>query len=122
MKIGKIGIFDSGFGGLTILKGILKKLPQYDFIYLGDNARVPYGSRSPKTTYEFTKQAVNYLMKQNCILVILACNTASALALRKLQKEWLPKHYPKNKILGVIRPAVEAAAETICAPTNSNPR
>lgn len=106
-----IGIFDSGFGGLTILKGILKKLPQYDYVYLGDNARVPYGSRSPETTYEFTKQAVNYLMEHGCVLVILACNTASALALRKLQKEWLLKNSPKNRILGVIRPAVEKAGE-----------
>ena len=107
----KIGVFDSGFGGLTILKGILKKLPQYDYIYLGDNARVPYGSRSPETTYQFTKQAVEYLMKRRCILVILACNTASALALRKLQKEWLPRHFPKNRILGVIRPTAETAVD-----------
>lgn len=108
-----IGIFDSGFGGLTILKGILKKLPQYDYIYLGDNARVPYGSRSSEITYEFTKQAVNYLMKKDCVLIILACNTASALALRRLQREWLPKNFPKNRILGVIRPAVEKATEDL---------
>lgn len=118
----KIGIFDSGFGGLTILKGIIKKLPQYDYIYLGDNARVPYGSRSQKTTYEFTERAVNYLMKRGCALVIIACNTASALALRKLQKEWLPQNFPKNRVLGVIRPTAEAIIELTNADLQNNIR
>lgn len=106
-----IGVFDSGLGGLTILKGILKELPDYDYIYLGDNARVPYGGRSPDIIYEYTRQMVDYLFRQGCQLVILACNTASSVALRRLQKEYLPQNYPQRRILGVIRPAVEVAAE-----------
>lgn len=104
-----VGIFDSGFGGLNIMKGILEELPDYDYIYLGDTARVPYGNRSKEVIYEFTRQAVDFLFKNDCQLVVLACNTASADALRKLQQEYLPKNYPDRKILGVIIPTSEEA-------------
>lgn len=104
-----IGVFDSGFGGLSILKEVRKKLPQYDYLYLGDTARAPYGPRSLQSVYEFTREAVDYLMREGCELVIIACNTASADALRHLQREYLPRHYPDRRILGVIVPAVEAA-------------
>lgn len=107
----KIGIFDSGLGGLIILKDIIKKLPQYDYIYLGDSARVPYGNRSQETIYEFTKQAVDFLFKKDCQLIIIACNTASSEALRKIQQEWLPENYPDRRVLGVIKPVVEKAAQ-----------
>ena len=106
-----IGIFDSGFGGLTVFKEIKKALPEYLYIYLGDNLRAPYGGRSQEAIFEFSKQAVDYLFKQGCQLVILACNSASAEALRKLQQEWLPTNYANRRILGVIRPVVEEAAE-----------
>lgn len=106
----KIGVFDSGLGGLIILNSLLKKLPQYDYVYLGDTKRVPYGSKSQELIYEYTKQSVEYLFKNNCKLVILACNTASSKALRKLQREFLPKYYPDRKILGVIIPTVEVAS------------
>lgn len=105
-----IGIFDSGFGGLTIYKSIEKALPQYDYVYLGDNARAPYGNRSQEVIYEYAQQAVDFLFNQGCDLVILACNTTSAEALQKLQKEYLPKKYPNKNVLGVIRPLVEEAA------------
>jgi glutamate racemase len=105
----KIGIFDSGLGGLIILKEIIKKLPEYDYIYLGDNARTPYGNRSREVIYNFTEQAVDFLFKQDCQLIIIACNTASAEALFKIQNEWLPKNYPDRRVLGVIRPVVEKA-------------
>ncbi len=108
-ELGPIGIFDSGFGGLSILKTITKELPNYDYIYLGDNARAPYGNRSPEIIYEFTRQAVDFLFKNNCQLVILACNTASSDALRKIQQEYLPQYYPSKKILGVLIPGAEAA-------------
>lgn len=107
----KIGVFDSGLGGLAILKQFLKRLPQYDYIYLGDSARLPYGGRSNEVIYEFTLQAVDYLFKNNCALIILACNAATGAALRRLQREYLPKHYPDRRILGVIRPAVEEALD-----------
>ena len=107
-----IGIFDSGLGGLTIFRAIEKRLPDYDYIYLGDNARAPYGDHSQETILVYTTQAVEYLFKQGCVLVLLACNTASAEALRKIQQEWLPKHYPDRNVLGVIRPLVEEAAQT----------
>ncbi len=106
-----IGIFDSGYGGLTILDEIRKKMPQYDFLYLGDNARSPYGTRSFEVVYKFTLQCVEYLFSQGCELVILACNTASAKALRTIQQKVLPKKYPKKRVLGVIRPTVEAVNE-----------
>ncbi|MBP6935735.1 glutamate racemase [Bacteroides sp.] len=104
---GPIGIFDSGYGGLTILSKIREVLPQYDYIYLGDNARTPYGSRSFEIVYEFTLQAVNKLFEMGCHLVILACNTASAKALRSIQMNDLPNIDPQRRVLGVIRPTVE---------------
>ena len=103
----KIGVFDSGYGGLTILKEIRQRLPQYDYIYLGDNARNPYGNRSFEIVYEFTLQAVKALFERECHLVILACNTASAKALRSIQQNDLPKIDPRKRVLGVIRPTVE---------------
>jgi glutamate racemase len=103
-----IGVFDSGYGGLTILKEFINDLPQYDFIYLGDNARAPYGSRSFEVVYEYTLQAVNQLFEMGCRLVILACNTASAKALRNIQQNDLPQIAPNRRVLGVIRPAVES--------------
>src|SRR5271157_220590 len=102
MKKYSIGIFDSGFGGLQILRHIVKTLPQYNYIYLGDTARTPYGSRSQETVFNFTIQAIDFLFKKNCGLIILACNTTSSDALRKIQQEYLPKYYPKRKVLGVI--------------------
>ncbi len=105
---GPIGIFDSGYGGLTVFKEIQKKFPQYDFIYLGDNARCPYGIRSFETIYEYTKNCVSKLFEFNCNLVILACNTASAKALRSIQENDLPKN---KKVLGVIRPTTESINE-----------
>ena len=107
----KIGIFDSGLGGLIIAKTIIKKLPKYDYVYLGDTKRVPYGNRSQQTVYEFTKQAVDFLFqKQNCQLIILACNTASSEALRKIQQQYLPKKHPNRRMLGVIVPTMEVTA------------
>ena len=105
-----IGVFDSGLGGLTIFKEIERLLPAYDYIYLGDNARAPYGDHSQETILKYTKEALVYLFEQGCILVILACNTASAEALRNVQQEWLPKHYPGRNALGVIIPVAEEAA------------
>jgi len=102
-----IGVFDSGFGGLTILKDLLIHLPEYDYIYLGDNARAPYGSRSFETVYQYTLQAVKKLFSLGAYLVILACNTASAKALRTIQQKDLPKLDPNRRVLGVIRPSVE---------------
>ncbi len=102
-----IGVFDSGYGGLTVLKEIKRLLPQYDFIYLGDNARTPYGSRSFETVYEYTLQSVQWLFKQGCPLIILACNTASAKALRNIQQKDLPKLNDNKRVLGVIRPTAE---------------
>lgn len=103
-----IGVFDSGYGGLTILKDIRAKLPQYDYLYLGDNARAPYGTRSFDVVYRFTLQAVEYLFKQGCPLVILACNTASAKALRSIQQKDLQRLGPDKRVLGIIRPTAEA--------------
>ena len=104
---GPIGIFDSGYGGLTILNKIREVLPEYDYIYLGDNARAPYGSRSFEIVYEFTLQAVNKLFEMGCHLVILACNTASAKALRSIQINDLPNIDTERRVLGVIRPTAE---------------
>jgi len=104
-----IGVFDSGLGGLIILKALVKALPKYDYIYLGDTQRVPYGNRSPEAIYKFLEEAVDYLFKQNCGLIIVACNTASAEALRKIQQEYLPCHYPKRRVLGIIIPTIEEA-------------
>lgn len=111
-EMGAIGVFDSGFGGLTVLRELRRVLPDYDFIYLGDNARAPYGSHSFDTIYRYTREAVSYLFDQGCPLVILACNTASAKALRSLQQRDLPiSKDPTRRILGVIRPTVESVAE-----------
>ncbi|MBQ2951042.1 MAG: glutamate racemase [Prevotella sp.] len=104
---GPIGVFDSGYGGLTILHGIRQLLPQYDFLYLGDNARAPYGPRSFDVVYEFTRQAVLRLFEEGCQLVILGCNTASAKALRSIQQNDLPGIAPNRRVLGVIRPTAE---------------
>lgn len=109
---GPIGVFDSGYGGLTIYNEIQKLLPQYDYIYLGDNARTPYGTRSFDVVYEFTRQAVHYLFRQGCRLVILACNTASAKALRTIQQVDLPLLDPSRRVLGIIRPTVECVGST----------
>ena len=118
-----IGVFDSGFGGLTIFRELVKQLPKYDYIYLGDSARTPYGNRSQDLIFEFSRQAVDYLFKQGCQLIILACNTASSEALRRIQQEHLSKNYlpriipkefvrgPKRRVLGVIRPTVEEAVK-----------
>lgn len=108
MDYAPVGIFDSGYGGLTILSEIRRRLPRYDYLYLGDNARAPYGSRSFEIIYEFTLQAVRYLFDAGCRLVILACNTASAKALRSIQQKDLPAIDPSRRVLGVIIPSVEA--------------
>ncbi|MFA6514575.1 MAG: glutamate racemase [Patescibacteria group bacterium] len=105
-----IGVFDSGLGGLTVFKHFLKDLPEYNYIYLGDNARLPYGEKSSETIYEYSREAIDFLFKQGCNLIIIACNTASARALRQLQQEYLPANYPNRKILGVIRPLAEKFA------------
>jgi glutamate racemase len=102
-----IGVFDSGLGGLVIMKELDKQFPDYSFLYLGDNARAPYGSKTPDEVYRFTLEAVEYLFAQGCELVILACNTASANALRKIQQEVLPKKYPNKRVLGILVPTVE---------------
>jgi glutamate racemase len=102
-----IGVFDSGYGGLTVLKELVARLPQYDYCYLGDNARAPYGTRSFETVYQYTLQCVQWLFKSGCPLVILACNTASAKALRTIQQNDLPVIAPENRVLGVIRPTSE---------------
>lgn len=107
LAAGPIGVFDSGYGGLTILREICHRLPQYDYLYLGDNARAPYGERSFDVVYEFTLQAVQALFKRGCNLVILACNTASAKALRTIQQNDLPKIDPHKRVLGVIVPTIE---------------
>ena len=104
---GPIGVFDSGYGGLTVLHGIRQLLPQYDYLYLGDNARAPYGSRSFEVVYQFTRQAVLRLFEMGCHLVILGCNTASAKALRSIQERDLPEWDPSRRVLGIIRPTAE---------------
>jgi glutamate racemase len=106
-QTGPIGIFDSGYGGLTVLREIVNQLPEYDFIYLGDNARAPYGTRSFEVVYEFTLQNVKKLFSLDCPLIILACNTASAKALRTIQQKDLPMIDPSKRVLGVIRPTAE---------------
>lgn len=107
-KPGPIGVFDSGYGGLTVLRELVQALPEYDYLYLGDNARTPYGTRSYDTVYQFTLECVRYLFDAGCQLVILACNTASAKALRTIQQHDLPLIDPDRRVLGVIRPSVEA--------------
>jgi glutamate racemase len=105
-----IGVFDSGFGGLTVLRSLVARLPEYDYFYLGDSARAPYGSRSLEVVHSFTREAVEFLFDAGCPLVVLACNTASAQALRTLQQRHLPAHRPDRRILGVVRPSAEALA------------
>lgn len=102
-----IGFFDSGFGGLTVLKAVLREMPEYDYIYLGDNARAPYGGRSQAVIYEYTREAVDYLFAHGATLIVIACNTASSMALRKIQQDYLPTKYPGKNVLGVIRPLAE---------------
>ena len=111
MDTGSIGVFDSGYGGLTILDGIRQRMPEYDYIYLGDNARAPYGTRSFDVVHEFTLQAVKKLFEMGCPLVILGCNTASAKALRSIQQKYLPQYAPDRRVLGVIRPTAEVVGE-----------
>jgi glutamate racemase len=106
-----IGVFDSGYGGLTVMKELVTRLPQYDYTYLGDNARAPYGTRSFETVYHYTLECVQWLFRQGCPLVILACNTASAKALRTIQQHDLPKIAPDNRVLGVIRPTTEVVGK-----------
>lgn len=106
-----IGVFDSGYGGLTVFKSIAKQLPQYNYIYLGDNARSPYGDHSFETVYQYTLECVEWLFEQGCPLVILACNTASAKALRSIQQKVLPVKYPNHRVLGVIRPTAEVVGQ-----------
>src|SRR5579859_3847056 len=104
----KIGIFDSGLGGLVIAKSIIKRLPAYDYVYLGDTANVPYGSRGQAEIFRLTRRAVRRLFEDGCQLVIVACNTASTNALRKIQQEFLPKNFPDRRVLGVIIPTLES--------------
>jgi glutamate racemase len=106
-----IGIFDSGYGGLTVFKSIAARLPDYNYIYLGDNARAPYGDHSYETVYQYTLECVEWLFEQGCPLVILACNTASAKALRTIQQKVLPLKYPNHRVLGVIRPTAEVIGD-----------
>ena len=110
-ELGPIGVFDSGYGGLTVLAELRAQLPQHDFLYFGDNARAPYGDRSFDVVYDFTLEAVKFLFDQGCPLVILACNTASAKALRTIQQKDLPLLAPNNRVLGVIRPSTEVLGE-----------
>lgn len=107
----KIGIFDSGVGGLTIFRAICHVLPEYNYIYLGDNLHIPYGEKDVETIYRLTQKAVSFLFQNDCEIVILACNTATAAALRRLQREYLPTHYPNRRILGVIRPVIEEVVD-----------
>jgi glutamate racemase len=106
----RIGIFDSGYGGLTIFGAIRERLPQYDYVYLGDNARTPYGHRSFETVYKFTAEAVRFLFSRDCALIVVACNTAASKALRTVQQCLLPHLHPDRRVLGIIRPSVEALA------------
>jgi glutamate racemase len=120
-----IGVFDSGFGGLTVLSALLRELPGYDYLYLADSARAPYGARSAEVVNEFTLEAVEWLFAQGCPLVVLACNTASARALRNIQRLHLPQRWPERRVLGVVRPSVEALAGlpvgTVAIPDETSP-
>lgn len=108
----RIGVFDSGLGGLVIHKAIMDCLPSYSSVYLGDTLHVPYGGRSPEAICEYSKRCIDYLFRhQDCHLIIMACNTASATALRKIQQEYLPAHYPDRRVLGVVVPTIEVATE-----------
>jgi len=105
-----IGFFDSGFGGLTVLRAVLLEMPEYDYIYLGDNARAPYGGRSQEVIYQYTREAIDFLFGHGASLIVIACNTASSMALRRIQQEYLPGKYPGKNVLGVVRPLVEKVA------------
>src|SRR3989338_3841854 len=108
----KIGIFDSGLGGLIIARAIYKRMPQYDYVYFGDTKRLPYGNKSHDAVFEFTREAIDSLFrKENCAIVIVACNTASARALRQIQQEYLPKNFSDKKVLGVLIPAAEETSQ-----------
>lgn len=107
----KIGVFDSGVGGLSILKELMKTLPSYEYVYYGDNAHIPYGNKTNDEIYQYVEKAVNFLFKKDCAIIILACNTATAAALRRLQQGYLKKTYPNRRVLGVILPACEAAVK-----------
>ena len=107
----KIGVFDSGLGGLFTLSALTKKLPEYDYVYLGDTKRLPYGSRSHETIYEFLKEGVDFLFSKDCAIIIVACNTASAEALREIQQKYLPVAHPGKKVLGMIVPMTESCAD-----------
>lgn len=111
LKTAPIGVFDSGLGGLTVMKEIVRLLPEYDYHYLGDSARAPYGTKDFNTVYEYTLEAVKWFFAQGCPLVILACNTASAKALRNIQQKDLPQLAPENRVLGVIRPTTEVIGD-----------
>ena len=121
LRTGQIGFFDSGFGGLTVLEQTIERLPSYSYLYLADRARGPYGGLSPAVINEYTREAVEFLFAAGCPLVVLACNTASAWALRNLQQKWLPTRFPDHRILGVIRPSVEALAGIEPGPPSSEP-
>jgi glutamate racemase len=110
-RVGMIGVFDSGLGGLTVLQALLWALPDYGYLYLGDSARTPYGNKSQEVIYDYTRQAVEFLFGRGAVLVVLACNSASAKALRRIQREWLPGHHPAERVLGVVIPLAEAAVE-----------
>lgn len=107
----KLGIFDSGLGGLLITKAVRERMPDIDLVYFGDTLHLPYGNRSDEAIYDYTRNAMNYLFRQDCKLIVLACNTASAAALRRLQQTWLPKAWPGRNIIGVIVPTLEVAIE-----------
>jgi glutamate racemase len=107
----RIGIFDSGFGGLTVHRRVRDRLPAYDYLYLGDNARTPYGNRSFEAILRFTTEGMEYLFREGCLLIVIACNTASAKALRSIQQRMLPAKYPDRRVLGIIRPSAEALAQ-----------
>ena len=105
-----IGFFDSGFGGLTVMRHVVDMLPEYDYVFLGDNARVPYGTRSQAIITRYTEEAVDYLFRRGCGIIIIACNTATAFALRDIQRTFLPGRYPERRVLGVVRPSAEEIA------------
>src|ERR1700733_11023490 len=107
----KIGVFDSGVGGLLILRALVRELPEYNYVYIGDTQRLPYGNRSSETIHQFLEEAVAALFMRDCELIIVACNTASAEALRKIQQKYLPQHFPDRRVLCVIIPTAEAALE-----------
>lgn len=115
----RIGLFDSGYGGLTIFRSIVSQLPQYSYIYFGDNARAPYGSRRAADIFQYTTQGVELLFSQGCRLVILACNTASATSLRRIQQQILPQHYPDRRVLGIIVPTVEQITDVTYSITHT---